>query len=153
MATLADYLSPGQIAWLTTGDKPATLKALLGCVSGSKAVKDAVSLESAIFDREVKMSTGVGYGVAVPHARIPEVENFVLALGIAPDGVNWESEIDDQPVKLVCMIAGPNTATDGYLKLLSSVMKFVKSEKGKLLASTHPDEVMGFAARYPVGDF
>ncbi|MEY2742382.1 MAG: hypothetical protein RIS21_750, partial [Planctomycetota bacterium] len=40
-----------------------------------------------------------------------------------------------------------------YLKLLSSVMKFVKSEKGKLLASTHPDEVMGFAARYPVGDF
>ncbi len=153
MATLADFLAPNQIAWLTTTDKPSTIRSLLACVSASKSVKDAVSLETAIFEREVKMSTGVGYGVAIPHARLPEVEQFVLAIGIAPDGVNWESEIDDQPVKLVCMIAGPSAGNDGYLKLLSTVMKFVKSEKGKLLSSTHSDEVMGFAARYPVGDF
>jgi hypothetical protein len=87
-----------QIAWLSTGDKPATLKALLGCASAIEGgARRPGSLVSWRFSTaKPTMLDGVGYGVAVPHARIPEVENFVLALGIAPDGVNWESEIDDQ---------------------------------------------------------
>jgi nitrogen PTS system EIIA component len=151
MATLADFLSPDHIVWTKAKEKDAALSQILGLLSTSPHVKDRKSLEAAIFEREVMMSTGVGYGVAVPHAKIPAVERFMLALGISEEGIPYASAVDDQPVRLVCMIAGPDSSQTTYLRLLSSVMKFVKSEKGRVLSARHPDEVVRAAAQYPVG--
>jgi mannitol/fructose-specific phosphotransferase system IIA component (Ntr-type) len=150
MPTLADFLSPEHIVWTKAKEKTAALGQLLGTLASSSHVKDPRQLEAAILEREVMMSTGVGYGVAVPHAKIPAVDCFMLALGISADGIPYGSVVDDQPVRLICMIAGPDSAQTTYLKLLSAVMKFVKSEKGRLLAARHPDEIRRVAQNYPV---
>ena len=150
MPTLADFLAPERIVWTKAKEKNAALSQLLGLLNGSAFVKDPRSLEAAIFQREVLMSTGVGYGVAIPHAKVPAVEKFMLAIGISDDGVPYPSAVDDQPVRLICMIAGPDHEQDGYLRLLSSVMKFVKSEKGRVLSARHPDEILRVAAQYHV---
>jgi mannitol/fructose-specific phosphotransferase system IIA component (Ntr-type) len=150
MATLADHLSPEHVLWLESEDKTAALARLLQTLSGSKFVTDPPGLRNAILSREVMMSTGVGYGVAIPHARIQSVSEFILALGISPAGISYGSLVDDQPVKLVCMIAGPDGRNAEYLKLLSVLMKFIKSEKGLILSATHPDEVRRFAANYAI---
>lgn len=150
MQTLADFLSPEHIVWTKAKDKTAALGQLLGTLTSSPHVKDPRQLEAAIFEREVVMSTGVGYGVAVPHAKIPAVERFMLALGISADGIPYGSVVDDQPVRLICMIAGPDSSQTAYLRLLSTVMKFLKSEKGRLLSTRHPDEVRRVALAYPV---
>jgi PTS system nitrogen regulatory IIA component len=152
MATLADYLSPEHVVWLESVDKNAALGSLLQALSTSGFVKDPQSLRQAILSREVMMSTGVGYGIAIPHAKVPTVERFVLALGISTAGIPYGSLVDDQPVKLVCMIAGPEGRNAEYLKLLSVLMKFIKSEKGLILSATHPDEVRRFAASYEVAN-
>jgi mannitol/fructose-specific phosphotransferase system IIA component (Ntr-type) len=148
MRTLADYLPTSHITWLEECDKTQALRNLLGLMGSSRAVKDPAALEKAILSREVMMSTGVGYGVAVPHARIPAVDDYVLALGISEEGVPYGPVIDDKPVRLIVMIAGPEESRNGYLKLLSTLMRFIKSEKGKILSSTSADEIRRFAARY-----
>jgi PTS system nitrogen regulatory IIA component len=148
MVTLADHLSAEHVIWLESDDKNAALSRLLQLLSRSKVVRDPQDLQNAILSREVMMSTGVGYGIAIPHAKIPTVEGFILALGISPGGIAYGSVVDDQPVKLICMIAGPEGRNAEYLKLLSVLMKFIKSEKGLILNATHPDEVRRFAANY-----
>jgi PTS system fructose-specific IIC component len=150
MSTLADFLSPEHIVWTKAKEKDAALAQLLGTLSSSPHVKDPRQLEAAIFQREVTMSTGVGYGVAVPHAKIPAVDRFMLALGISTEGIPYASSVDDQPVRLICMIAGPDSSQTTYLRLLSSVMRFVKSEKGRVLSARHPDEIRRAAQQYPV---
>src|SRR5436190_6538210 len=150
MTTLADYLSAEHVVWLENEDKNGALVRLLQLLSTSGFVKDPQSLQQASLSREVMMSTGVGYGIAIPHAKVPTVERFVLALGISTAGISYGSLVDDDPVKLVCMIAGPEGHNAQYLKLLSVLMKFIKSEKGLILNATHPDEVCRFAASYEV---
>lgn len=150
MSTLADVILPQHVAWLETNSKEEALSQLLELLSKSRAVKDPAALRRAVFAREVLMSTGVGYGVAVPHAKIPTVESFVVAVGIAPEGVAYGSSLDDAPVRLVVMIAGPERSQEGYLKLLSTLMKFIKSEKGKVLSSTTPQDVCRLGRRYQV---
>jgi mannitol/fructose-specific phosphotransferase system IIA component (Ntr-type) len=146
--SLADLLPQSHVLWLESLSKDEALGQLLGSLSTSRFVKDAEALRHAIFSREVLMSTGVGYGVAVPHAKIPAVESFVLAVGIAPQGIQYGSEIDDDPVRLIVMIAGPDRDQAGYLKLLSTLMKFLKSEKGKILSSTSSEEVQRLGRHY-----
>ena len=87
MPTLADIILPEHVAWLETTSKDEALSELLSLLSRSRAVKDPVALRSAVLAREVLMSTGVGYGVAVPHAKIPTVESFVVAVGVIPEGL------------------------------------------------------------------
>jgi PTS system nitrogen regulatory IIA component len=150
MATLADHLSAEHVVWIDADDKNAALSRLLQLLSGSRYVRDPQALQSAILSREVTMSTGVGYGIAIPHAKIPTVERFLLAIGIAPGGIAYGSLVDDDPVKLICMIAGPEGRNAEYLKLLSVLMKFIKSEKGLILSASHPEEVRRYAANYEV---
>jgi PTS system nitrogen regulatory IIA component len=150
MATLADHLSADHVIWLETEDKNGSLARLLQALSTSQFVRDPQALRSAILSREVTMSTGVGYGVAIPHAKIASVDTFLLAIGISPGGIAYGSLVDDQPVKLICMIAGPEGRNAEYLKLLSVLMRFIKSEKGLILSASHPDEVRRFAASYEI---
>ena len=150
MATLSDVILPEHIAWLEPSSKDDALSQLLALLSRSRVVRDHGALRQAVFAREVLMSTGIGYGVAVPHAKIPTVESFVVAVGVVPEGVAYGSAMDDAPVRLIVMIAGPDRAQEGYLKLLSTLMRFIKSEKGKILSSTSAREVVRLAQRYSV---
>ncbi len=150
MPTLADILPESRIAWLDVGTKDAALRCLLDLLSATNAVHDPAALRNAIFGREVVMSTGVGYGVALPHAKIPAVDSFILALGICPNGISYNSVLDDDPVRLIVMIAGPDRQQEGYLKLLSTLMKFLKSEKGKILSSSSAADVSRLARGYPL---
>ena len=150
MPTLADIILPEHVAWLEVTSKDEALSELLSLLSRSRAVKDSAALRSAVLAREVLMSTGVGYGVAVPHAKIPTVESFVVAVGVMPEGIAYGPSLDDAPVRLIVMIAGPDHAQEGYLRLLSALMKFIKSEKGKLLSSTSARDVCRLGKRYPV---
>jgi len=150
MATLADMILPKHVTWLETTSKDEALNQLLELLSKSRHVQDAAELRKAVFAREVSMSTGLGYGVAIPHAKIPTVESFVVAIGIAPEGIAYGSLLDDAPVRLIVMIAGPDRAQEGYLKLLATLMKFIKSEKGKILSSTTAADVARLGKAYPL---
>lgn len=68
-------------------------------------IQDREGVLDALYERERKGSTGIGNGVAVPHARHPSIDGAVLAVGIAPDGIEFEA-VDDEPVYLVFLLLG-----------------------------------------------
>jgi len=145
---LSDLLPRSRIVELQTRDKTAALQALLDVMARTGAIKERVAVEQAIMSREIQMSTGVGYGVAIPHAKCGSVDRFALALGISQEGILYGSLVDDLPVKLIVMVVGPSSLQEEYLRILAMIMRFVKSEKGKILSAFDLAEVHGFTRPY-----
>ena len=73
------------------------------------------------------MSTGIGYGIAIPHARHKTVTDFVMVMGRKKEGLEYES-IDDKPVKLIIMIGASDNQDKDYIKLLSRLMLRLKNK-------------------------
>lgn len=69
----------------------------------SGAVKDRGGMLDALMAREEKGSTGIGDGIAIPHARSVDVETVALAIGVSREGVEFDA-VDDEPVHLVFLL-------------------------------------------------
>jgi len=96
-------------------------------------VTDRERLLQAVLEREKIVSTGIGLGVAVPHAKIAEVSEFVVAYGRSRLGIDFGS-IDDRPVHHVVLIVGPPDRQQRYLQFLATVtLKLKQSELRKAL--------------------
>lgn len=76
----------------------------------------------AVLAREESMTTGLGGGVAVPHALCEHVEEVVGALGIHAEGVAWEA-LDDQPVRLVLLLLVPPGRFQAHIRTLAGVAR------------------------------
>jgi mannitol/fructose-specific phosphotransferase system IIA component len=115
MIDLKDHLDAARVRDLTGTTKDAVLEEMVALVSSSDAVTDAPSLLSAVRERERVLSTGIGLGIAIPHAKIPGVTRFVVAVGRHGAGIEFDA-IDGKPVHIVVLIAGRRTrrtATSG----------------------------------------
>ena len=148
MYQLSELLPSQRILDLGATTKNEALQKLLDSLASTGAIAERVAAEEAIMSREVLMSTGVGYGIAVPHARLGSVSEFAVALGVSHRGVQYSSLVDELPVKLICMIVGPNGRHEDYLRILAMLMRFLKSERGKILSAYTLDAVHGFTRAY-----
>ncbi len=142
------YLTVDRTVRLESRDKADALKELIEVVGTAPEVSDTEAFGRAIFDRESIMSTGIGIEIAVPHAKLGSVSHFVMAVGVAPDGIPWDS-IDGKPVKIVVMIAGPDDRQEDYLRILSRVVLLLRSPKNRerLLAAESAEEIATFFHR------
>ena len=95
MIRLADYLAKARVADLASRSKDAALMEIVETLSSAPEVSDRERLLAAVLEREKIVSTGIGLGVAVPHAKIPEVSEFVVAYGRSKDGIDFGA-IDDR---------------------------------------------------------
>ena len=78
--------------------------------------------ESAVLEREFALSTGVGQGVAVPHATLQNLDEPLVGFGRCDDGIDFGS-MDGQPVKLLFLLLAPENAISLHLKLLSRISR------------------------------
>lgn len=99
------------------------VKAVKGTGAGSKIVVAEVT--QAILEREKLGSTGIGRGVAVPHAKSARVSKLVGALGRAKKPVPFDA-IDGAGVDIFFLILSPPEAGEEYHKALTSIMQLVK---------------------------
>lgn len=79
-----------------------------------------------IFDREAQMSTGIGYGIAIPHARLDTIDKVYMIAGRCVQGVDFGA-IDELPVNIIFLMLSPtNTAAQltGILSKLSKIMSY-----------------------------
>ena len=103
---------------LTTNEKFATIEHL-----ASLASDRLVDVEKYIEDvkkREAISTTGIGDGVAIPHAKSAFVKVPTVIVGKSSKGIEWES-LDDQPVNIVFLIAVPDGEGDAHLKILQTL--------------------------------
>ena len=78
----------------------------------------------AVMDRERVMSTGMGDGVAIPHAKTDGVKDLVAAFGVTKQGIDFQS-IDGKPVRIIFLLAGPTDQTGPHLKALSRISRLM----------------------------
>lgn len=132
------------IIWKTAPSKWQALKELSALLFEKGAISNFDEFTKALVEREKIVSTGIGIGVAVPHARLVSLNKFVLALGVAQDrGIDWDS-IDKKPVHLVFAIGAPAHAQQEYLELLSSITTQVKNPtiRKKLIKAKSTQEII-----------
>lgn len=85
---------------------------------------------NSVFERENLMSTGIGRGIAIPHSRNETVKKLKIAVYLLDNELDFQS-IDNEPVKMVFMIAVPQDMKQEYMKLLSAISNFLKLEENR----------------------
>jgi mannitol/fructose-specific phosphotransferase system IIA component (Ntr-type) len=136
LVSLQQLWYPDRLLELGGTTKEEVLAELVQAVADAPQVGDTAGLAEALRDREAIMSTGIGLGVAVPHARIPSISGFIMTAGRTSVDVEWDS-LDGEPVRIIVMIAGPAGEQQAYLKILARVALAVrKKEVRSTLLST-----------------
>jgi len=118
--SLENIIPASRTVLLDAETKDEALRELGAVVASAPEVNDADSLLDAIFEREGIMSTGIGLGIAIPHAKIPTVTDFVVGFGKVRGGLDFNS-LDGKPVHFIVMIAGPHDQQERYLQLLARI--------------------------------
>ena len=145
---LERHLDATRVIDLNARTKDEALAELIEAVAASPAVEDPEALLRAVREREKLLSTGIGLGIAIPHARIPSVNDFVVAVGRRRDGIDFGS-IDGRPAQIVVLIAGPQDAQKSYLELLAQLSKRLKLEdvRQQVVGDATPEEVVGLLVK------
>ena len=126
-----------------TRAKLTALARLVRVLAKTKEVSKEKDLAKAINDRERILSTGIGQGIAIPHAKIASVSKFVAAVGVSRDGIPFDS-LDGKPANIIVMIAGPEGENTEYLRILSRFTGLLKPEENRkrIMASKNADQVL-----------
>ena len=137
---LTELLSPHRVVVpLPAGDRHAVIAALTRrLVDQSGAGYEEVL--QAVLEREAVLSTGIGFGVAIPHARSRAVEELSMVAGVSPSPVAYDA-IDGEPVRLFFLIVGPEASAGLHVKILSRIARLVRrdSVRRQLLEATNAD--------------
>ena len=120
-----DYIDQTRVLFLPPGSKEDCLKKLVDLSSGF--LYDRSLFYDAILEREELMSTGFGFELAFPHSKNDSVIDFFITIGIAQEGIDWNS-FDRKPVKMVFLIGGLVEEQERYLKILAALSNLVKND-------------------------
>lgn len=144
---ISDYLDVKNIAFLKSKNRNDAILELVDVLYKSKILKEKDSFYKKIIEREKIVSTGIGMGVAIPHAKINDYDDFFIALGIIKSHkINWNSH-DNIHVKIIFMIGGPEIKYNEYLHLLSKLTIIIEDDslrKNILKASDKEDIIKLF---------
>lgn len=120
------YLKAPLIVFLDASTRDEAIHALIDRLDAEKKLPDRELFCKAIFEREELVSTGIGLGVAIPHAKLKGFKDFFIAVGIQQKkGIEWNA-IDKAPVRLIFLIGGPDHRQSEYLKILSQLTMAIK---------------------------
>lgn len=142
--TISSYLDARLITFLDAKTRDEALGQLVDLLDQAGELKDRDLFLQSILEREKIVSTGIGLGVAIPHAKLQGYDDFFIAIGIQrKEGIEWNS-LDAGPVRLIFMIGGPENKQTEYLKILSHLTMAIKHEerRKRLLKALTPEEVL-----------
>ena len=121
--------------------KEKVLRDLSIFISSIHNISDPESIVSGILSREEETSTGIGFGIAVPHYRTGLVDKIHLVVARCNDGIDFDA-LDDKPVNLIFMLIVPKDQSKSYqnvLQAISGIMLF-DTVRTKLLDAETTDD-------------
>lgn len=125
------------------GSKDEAVEKFVRAVENHGFVEDLKLLREALFEREKLGTTGVGGGIAIPHARSAAIKSLTVAFFRARDGIDFQA-IDNKPVHLIFMLLAPLSSGGPYLKLLAKISRLLRSDefRSALMEAKTPAEVL-----------
>lgn len=123
--------------------KDEVIEELVGLAASSPLVKDKDELLADIVHREKMVTTGIGYGVAFPHAKTKATKGIVIAFGRSNQGIDFDA-MDKKPVFVFFLISAPEDAIGAHLNVMARLSYIMKSEENrqKLLTVNSPGELL-----------
>ncbi len=150
--TLSDLLRPEAVLVpLRAATAAEAVSALADLLPLTGPPEDRAALKAAVLAREAAGSTGIGTGIAIPHARWPKAEAPMMAAGLASTPIDFRSA-DGRPVSLIFLLAVPAADYAAHLKALAAVSR-LGSDKAllrKLLRASTPGELHSLVAGVPL---
>ncbi len=143
---LTDILSIDQfLPKITAADRWAVIDALVESLvrTGRIRSEDHDAVRKAVRDREVSKSTGIGYGIAMPHASVTAVQDVVAIVAHLNPPVDFQA-LDDQPVRLCVLLLTPHGQFQRHLQTLAAFARFLsdKEWRAKLEAAQTAEEML-----------
>jgi mannitol/fructose-specific phosphotransferase system IIA component (Ntr-type) len=106
--------------------------------TGKIQTKDRDAVTAAVKKRETSMSTGIGFGIGIPHASTDLIFEVVGSLGRSNKGVNFDA-LDNQPVKLVMLFLVPQGQFQKHLHTLANIAKLLHKPEFRQALEKAPD--------------
>ncbi len=126
---ICEILRVDKIISSMSGDnKNEVIDELIELFKNDERVKDIDEMKSAVHDREKIMSTGVGKGFAIPHAKTDSVNEIVAAFGKLEKPIDFQA-LDEQPVNLVFLLVGKESLVGPHIKLLSRISRMMNKDE------------------------
>jgi fructose-specific phosphotransferase system IIA component len=128
---------------LSSTSKDTVMKELVELAARSKLVRDKDLLLEEVIKREKLVTTGVGWGVAFPHAKTRAMKGIVIAFARSSNGIPFDA-MDGKPVNLFFLIAAPEDTIGAHLNVMARLSFLMKSQENRdrLLVAKNPGEVM-----------
>jgi len=142
-AKVSDYLKDERVVFLDVSSRQEAIDSLFNVVEEKKLVKSIDQFKNAINEREKVVTTGIGMGVAIPHAKLPDYNDFFIIVGILSQGIDWGA-LDGSHVRTIFMIGGPDDKQTEYLQILSGLTLALKDEerRKKLLNTKSSEDII-----------
>ena len=143
MLPVIEYTKTEFIKQLDSANKLNAIEELALVFKDADVCGDIDSLISALKEREDIMSTGIGFGVAIPHTKINTIKEMAFAIGISRAGIDFGST-DGKLVHLIILVAAGEKQHNEYLRLLSNIMGIVIKDtvKESIINAPSSEEVL-----------
>ena len=133
---------------LKSQKKNDVMKELVKILKKSGKIRDSKIALADVLKREDLASTGLGEGIAVPHAKTSAVSTLTMALGISHKGIDFDS-LDDQPAHLFFLILAPPEQTGPHLQALTEIAQMNRNKDfcREIVNASTAAEVIGLFKR------
>jgi mannitol/fructose-specific phosphotransferase system IIA component (Ntr-type) len=144
---LADILSDDQIIpEMRASERWPAIVELIDLLVSQNKIKpaDRDSILASLKQREETMSTGIGFGIAIPHCSSDRLAEVVAAFGRSSKGIEFDA-LDNAPVKFVVLFIVPKNQFQTHLRTLASIAKFLndRSVRESLANAKSAEEILG----------
>ena len=128
---------------LSASDKNGVIDELVNQLDSAGKLSDIAQFKEAIHNRESQSTTGIGEGIAIPHAKVAAVTSPAIAFGKSKEGVDYQS-LDGQPAHLFFMIAAPEGGAQTHLDALAKLSGILMDDtvRENLLQANSKEEIL-----------
>lgn len=141
---LHHYLRPELVIMdLQTVGVPDTLRRMVDQLASEGTIGEGSSVLAALLERESSQSTGLGGGIAIPHAVYSQLDETVIGLALSRKGVDFQA-LDEKPVHLFFLLLSPPAQSGTHIKLLARIARLMRQPRflEELLSEQSADDVI-----------
>ena len=127
---------------LRSRTKKEVLEELTGALLNCKADLDKEALVEVLLEREQLGSTGIGDGIAIPHGKVPDLDELIVSFGRSTLGIEFDS-MDGRPTHLFFLLIAPENSTGIHLRALAKITRLLTSAhfRQRLMESGTREEI------------
>ena len=109
---------------LAATDRQGAIGELVDVLESAGSISDADKIKQLVWERELQRTTGIGEGLAIPHARCDKLTDLVMAMGRPATPIDFSSP-DKRPVELIILLVSPSENTADHIQALGRISRLM----------------------------